>query len=87
MHITRDRTRQRISTGSIDKGEEVSLHVFDPDSDLEVTIRMEGFMWSAPVVVNIDVIDSTEMKDEAKRPLRINVRAQTSEIGTAVNSA
>lgn len=82
VNMYRERTRQRIESGRIAKGEKIPLHLFDPESDLEVAIRMEGFQWSSPVVINVDVLDSIEMRDQLKRPLRINVRAKTSDYGT-----
>lgn len=76
VNISRDRTKQRVGNGVIEKGEKVPLHIFDPESDLEVSIRMEGFQWSTPAVINVDVVDNIEMKDQAKRPLRVNVLAK-----------
>jgi hypothetical protein len=33
------------------------------------------------VAINTDVVDSTEMKDQAKLPLKINVRAKVTDSG------
>jgi hypothetical protein len=42
VSILRDRNRLRIENGSIAKGEKIPLHFFDPETDLNVSIRMEG---------------------------------------------
>ena len=42
VSILRDRNRLRIENGNIAKGEKIPLHFFDPETDLNVSIRMEG---------------------------------------------
>jgi len=37
-----DKKRKIIESGSIPKGEKVSLHMFDPRTNVSVSIRMEG---------------------------------------------